>query len=38
MLAMFAQMFRNWWMVAVRGALSIVFGILALIWPDTISA
>ena len=35
MLATFAQLFRNWWMVALRGALAIVFGILALIWPDT---
>jgi len=35
MLTMFAQMFRNWWMVALRGVLAIVFGILALIWPDT---
>jgi len=32
---MFAQMFRNWWMIALRGVLAIVFGILALIWPDT---
>ena len=35
MLTMFAQMFRNWWMLALRGMLAIVFGILALIWPDT---
>lgn len=35
MLNTFAQLFRNWWMVALRGALAMVFGILALIWPDT---
>ena len=32
---MFTQLFRNWWMFAVRGVLAIVFGILALIWPET---
>ena len=32
---LFAQLSRNWWMVALRGALAIVFGILALIWPET---
>jgi uncharacterized membrane protein HdeD (DUF308 family) len=32
---MFAQLFRNWWMLALRGMLTIVFGLLALIWPDT---
>jgi uncharacterized membrane protein HdeD (DUF308 family) len=35
MLSAFTQLFRNWWIVAVRGVLAIVFGILALIWPDT---
>lgn len=30
---MFTQIFRNWWLYAVRGALAIAFGILALIWP-----
>ncbi len=34
MLTMFAQLFRNWWMPAVRGVLAIVFGVLALIWPE----
>lgn len=24
---------RNWWIVALRGVLGIIFGILALIWP-----
>ncbi|HMB23516.1 MAG TPA: DUF308 domain-containing protein [Anaerolineales bacterium] len=32
---MFAKLFRNWWMYAVRGLLAVVFGILALIWPGT---
>lgn len=31
---MFVQLFRNWWHFAVRGVLAIVFGIVALIWPD----
>ncbi|MEW6028166.1 MAG: HdeD family acid-resistance protein [Chloroflexota bacterium] len=32
---MFTQLFRNWWLVAVRGVLAIVFGLLALIWPGS---
>ncbi len=32
---MFAKLFRNWWMYAVRGLLAVVFGTLALIWPET---
>ncbi len=24
---------REWWLVALRGALSIVFGIVAFAWP-----
>ncbi len=32
---MFAKLFHNWWMYAVRGLLAVVFGILALISPDT---
>jgi len=32
---MFTQLFRNWWHFAVRGVLAIVFGILALISPDS---
>ena len=31
---MFIQLFRDWWLIAVRGALSILFGILALFWPE----
>ncbi len=32
---MFNQLFRNWWMLAVRGVMGIVFGIVALIWPES---
>jgi uncharacterized membrane protein HdeD (DUF308 family) len=32
---MFSQLFRNWWLFAVRGVLAIVFGVLALIWPGS---
>ena len=32
---MFTQLFRNWWLFAVRGVISIVFGLLALIWPGS---
>ena len=35
MLTNFTQLFRNWWHFAVRGVLAIVFGVLALIWPDS---
>ena len=31
---MFIQLFRDWWLIAARGALSIIFGILALFWPE----
>ena len=30
---MINQLAREWWLVALRGAVSIVFGILAFIWP-----
>jgi uncharacterized membrane protein HdeD (DUF308 family) len=30
---MFDQLFGKWWLYIVRGALVIVFGIMALIWP-----
>jgi len=32
---MFNQLFRNWWMLAVRGVLGIVFGIVALVSPES---
>jgi uncharacterized membrane protein HdeD (DUF308 family) len=32
---MFTQLVRSWWMFAVRGVLAIVFGILALISPES---
>jgi uncharacterized membrane protein HdeD (DUF308 family) len=31
---MFTQLFHDWWLIAVRGALAIVFGILALFWLE----
>lgn len=33
MLSAFTQLFRNWWLFALRGVLAIVFGALALLWP-----
>jgi uncharacterized membrane protein HdeD (DUF308 family) len=35
MLTTLTQLFRNWWHFAVRGAFTIIFGILALIWPQS---
>jgi len=34
MLTAITQLFRDWWHFAVRGVLTIVFGIVALIWPN----
>jgi uncharacterized membrane protein HdeD (DUF308 family) len=34
MLTMFAKLFRNWWMLAIRGVFAIGFGLLALISPQ----
>jgi len=34
MLTALTQLFRDWWHFAVRGVITIVFGIVALIWPD----
>jgi uncharacterized membrane protein HdeD (DUF308 family) len=36
MLTTLTQIFRYWWLLAARGALAIVFGVLALIWPEPI--
>ena len=33
---MFTQLFRNGWLLALRGVLAIVFGIMALIWPEPV--
>jgi uncharacterized membrane protein HdeD (DUF308 family) len=30
---MVESMQRNWWMLALRGGLAILFGILVIIWP-----
>lgn len=32
---MFTELFRNWWLFAVRGVIAIVFGLLALIQPGS---
>jgi len=37
MLTAITQLFRDWWHFAVRGVLTIVFGIVALIWPNVTS-
>src|SRR5437868_186694 len=31
---MFEQMTRHWWVLALRGAFAILFGVIAWIWPD----
>jgi uncharacterized membrane protein HdeD (DUF308 family) len=34
MLTLLTQLSRDWWHFAVRGLLAIVFGIMALVWPE----
>jgi len=31
---MFEMLMRNWWAVALRGAVAIVFGVFAVLWPS----
>ena len=35
---MLEKFIHNWWMFAVRGVVAVIFGILALIWPETDAA
>lgn len=35
MFTQLTQLFRNWWHFAVRGVLAVVFGLVALIWPES---
>ena len=35
---MLTMVTRNWWVVALRGAIAILFGIMALVWPGAAMA
>jgi uncharacterized membrane protein HdeD (DUF308 family) len=32
---MLTKLFHNWWLFGVRGVVAIIFGIMALVWPES---